>query len=303
MNIICLHCHTHHWLDERLKDSPISSPRFNHCCHHGRVRLERLPDPPEQLRSLFTAQSTKAKEFRERIRQYNAALAFTSFTAKETNDNSAGGGPWLWKTGYTIYHRAGALLPNTQEDPKYAQLYFYDPVKVLDYWMKRNKKLKCDTMEYLQNLLIERNHYTQFFLHAFEILHRTPSSDLAIEILADPSTDLRRYNVPTEDEIAVVLPGQQTHAVNPRNIILHQRHVEGNLQFIHDHHHAYAPLHYVLLFPYGTAGWSYGIPLHANADTTSNDDTTNMPSNEKHISQVQYYSSRLHTQQDEFPIL
>ena len=65
----------------------------------------------------------------------------------------------------------------------------------------------------------------------------------------------------------------------------------------------YAPLHYVLLFPYGTAGWSYGIPLHANADTTSNDDTTNMPPNEKHISQVQYYSSRLHTRQDEFPIL
>jgi len=68
---------------------------------------------------------------------------------KETNGNSAGGGPWLWKTGYTIYHRARALLPNMQEDPKYAQLYFYNPVEVFDYRMKHNKKLKRDTMEYL----------------------------------------------------------------------------------------------------------------------------------------------------------
>lgn len=135
------------------------------------------------------------------------------------------------------------------------------------------------------------------FLHAFEILQQTPSRDLAIQIVADPSTDLRRYNVPTVQEIAVIIPGDHTLPVNPRDIILHQR--EGNLQFIHDHHRAYAPLHYVLLFPYGTTGWTYGLPVHANPDRA----IANRESHERHITQVQFYSYRLHTRQHEYPTL
>jgi hypothetical protein len=44
--------------------------------------------------------------------------------------------------------------------------------------------------------------------------------------------------------------------------------------FIHDHHVEYAPLHYVLLFPYGTDGWTYGIPIHVNTDNTTNNDAS-----------------------------
>jgi hypothetical protein len=314
MNIICAHCAAYHWLEERLTRSSISSPSFSHCCHHGSVHLERLPDPPEQLKSLFSARSTQAKEFRESIRQYNSALAFTSFTAKEKNDNGGGGGPWVWKSGYTIYHRVGTILPNAQNDPMYAQLYFYDPVEALHYRMNNNQNLKRETMECLQNILMEtnrykrllhntfnmsltpKNRYKDLFLHAFEILNTTPSRDLAIQIVADPSTDLRRYNVPTVNEIAVIIPGDPTYAVNPRDIILHKR--DGPLQFIHDHHSAYAPLHYVLLFPFGTPGWTYGLLQH-----TDDRDEANNPENARPLTQVQFYSYRLHMRQDEFPIL
>jgi hypothetical protein len=202
MNIICAHCAAHHWLDERVTNSPKSSPRFSHCCHHGKVHLERLPDPPDELRSLFTAQSTQARRFREGIRQYNSALAFTSFTAKETYDNSAGSGPWVWKSGYTIYHQAGTLFPNAVDDPSYAQLYFYDPTEALEYRMRRNDGLNRETMQSLQNVLMQTNRISICFSIALEVLERTPSRDLSIQILADPSTDLRRYNVPTVDEIA-----------------------------------------------------------------------------------------------------
>jgi hypothetical protein len=159
MNILCSHCAAHHWLDERVSGSSMSRPRFPHCCHHGTVLLERLRDPPEELKSLFTAQSSQAKEFRERIRQYNSALAFTSFATTERNDNSGGTGPWVWKTGYTIYHRAGTIFPNAINNPSYAQLYFYDPVEALQYRMNRNDKLKRETMESLQNMLMETNRY------------------------------------------------------------------------------------------------------------------------------------------------
>ena len=127
-------------------------------------------------------------------------------------------------------------------------------------------------------------------------------------MVADPTTDLRRYNAPSVDEIAVIVPGDQTRANDPRNIILHDR--QGGLHFIHDHHHAYAPLHYVLLFPFGTPGWTYGLALERNKDNTAlQSDNETAPDNEtdrandKHVSQVQFYSYRLHTRTNEFPII
>jgi hypothetical protein len=156
MNATCSYCGAFHWLIKRVKNSPASAPRFSRCCHHGKVRPGILPQPPERLRLLFTADTSDAKHFRNAIRQYNSALAFTSFTAKETNDNSQNRGPWIWKSGYTIYHRVGSLIPNAVRDAKYAQLYFYDPDEALDIRMQRNDKLNRDTMEYLQTRLTGR---------------------------------------------------------------------------------------------------------------------------------------------------
>src|SRR6266852_3089274 len=70
--------------------------------------------------------------------------------------------------------------------------------------------------------LIQTNSYKELFLHAFEILERTPSRDLTIQIVADPSTDLRQYNVPIVDEIAIIISGDLRRAVNPCDIILHR---------------------------------------------------------------------------------
>ena len=293
MTSICAHCAAFHWVVEHLKESPISAPCFSLCCHHGKVILDVNPEPPNHLCSLFTAQTTEAKEFRENIRQYNSALTFTSFTAKEKNDNTGGCGPWVWKSGYTIYYCADTLLPNAQSDPKYAQLCFYDPDEALCYCMKCNYSIKRDMMAYLQDMLLQTNHYKPLFLHMFELLESTPSRDLSFHIVADPSIDLRQYNEPTVDEIAVILPGQQDHAHDPHDIILHP--CDGNLEFIHDHHHAYTPLHYVLLFPYGTAGWTYGLALEHNANNALHNNDVNPPQNHKHMSQVQFFSYCLHT--------
>jgi hypothetical protein len=188
MNVTCRHCHAFHWLDERVKNSALSRPEYSRCCHHGKVSLGLLPLPPEKLRTLFTTEHSAGKQFREHIRQYNSALAFTSFTAKELHDNvnAGGGGPWVWKTGYTIYHRVGSLFPTDPRNPLYAQLYFYDALDALDYRMRRNSGLDQQTMQDLQGLLRECNRYTQVFFHANEILERTPSQELGILIVADP---------------------------------------------------------------------------------------------------------------------
>lgn len=84
-----------------------------------------------------------------------------------------------------------------------------------------------------------------------------------------------------------------------RDIVLHER--DGDLQFIHDHHPAYAPLHYVLLFPYGTCSWTYKLPLCLDDEDARN--KTPHRSHQKYITQVQFYCFRLHTRTDEFSIL
>jgi hypothetical protein len=112
-------------------------------------------------------------------------------------------------------------------------------------------------MDGLQNMLLTFNRYSSMFLHAYEYLEHTESRDFCLRILADPSSDLHRYNAPSVDEIAVIVPGDKTHPVDPQDVVLHRR--NGDLHFIHDHHCAYASLHYVLLFPFGTDGWTYHL--------------------------------------------
>ena len=65
-------------------------------------------------------------------------------------------------------------------------------------------------METLQDVLLQNNRYTPLYQHSFEVLLKTPSIDLEIRLLSDPSTDLRRYNIPSVDELAVILPGDDT---------------------------------------------------------------------------------------------
>ena len=68
MNIKCELYAAFHWIEECLKDSSTSSPRFSCCCHQGKVHLDRLPHPSEQIKVLFTGDTREAKEFRENIR-------------------------------------------------------------------------------------------------------------------------------------------------------------------------------------------------------------------------------------------
>ncbi len=64
---------------------------------------------------------------------------------------------------------------------------------------------------------------------------------------------------------------------------------DGGLQRISDLHSAYAPLHYMLLFPLGTAGWNPNLTLQTV--------------DPKHMTQVQFYLYCLHLHDTNFPSL
>ncbi|KAJ3831950.1 hypothetical protein F5878DRAFT_729527 [Lentinula raphanica] len=154
MEYQCQHCKALHWLSERITGSKQTNPQFGMCCKHGEVQIPLLPSPPDYLQLLFTSQDLQAKEFRENIAQYNAALAFTSVgvsTDESVNHHSRG--PPVFRIHGELKHWFGSLLPKEGSAPAYAQLYILDPQSALQYRMQRNGNLKRETMEALQTLI------------------------------------------------------------------------------------------------------------------------------------------------------
>ncbi|KAI0056662.1 hypothetical protein BV25DRAFT_1864431, partial [Artomyces pyxidatus] len=294
MNLVCRYCAAKHWASERVRSSSVSNPEFGMCCDHGKVRLPLAEDPPDQLRELFTGNSPQAREFRDHIRQYNAAFAFTSLGVYvDETVNRGGGGPPVFKIGGELCHQAGSLLPPEGQTPRYSQLYIYDPRDALDHRMHNNPLLRRDTMETLQDTLLHHHRYAAIYKHAFEILSEHDSHDVTIRLCADKTRDRRRYNLPTADEIAVVIPGDETQPPkDPRDIILTKR--NGPLQRISDAHPAYACLHYVLLFPHGTSGWSWDLQL---------EEPDKPPESRRRLTQSRFYSYQLHPRDTEFSLI
>jgi hypothetical protein len=115
-----------------------------------------------------------------------------------------------------------------------------------------------DPMELSQSLLNANHHYAAIYKQAHEILTKYPDADNAsIRLRVDPSQDHHCYNLPTADEVAIIILGDGEQATDGRDIVL--RNHQNGLQQVSDGHPAYDCLHYVLLFPHGEHGWHYSI--------------------------------------------
>ena len=158
-----------------------------------------------------------------------------------------------------LCHLSGALAPLDGQQPRYAQLYVYEPQEALAMQMNMNVDLQPDVMESLQALLHTSHQYAEMYRHAYEILQAYgPTEDATVCLCLTAFTDCRTYNLPTVDEVAVILPAD--HSTLPRDIVLHLQH--GPLHRISDLHPAYCPLQYPLLFPSAENGWYPELCLH-----------------------------------------
>lgn len=287
MDIECSHCGALHWFDEKLTDSSARSPQFGSCCNSGQVRLPALEEPPPMLRDLFVNNTPQSREFRENIWKYNRAFAFTSLSVKEDHSVNRGRGEPVFRIQGELCHRSGPLTPTPGHRPTYAQLYIFEPRAALEHRVSQNQDLRRDTMQVIQDVLLRHHQYAPVYQHAHNVLREyNPNDDVSIRLRVDPSVDRRRYNLPTADEVAVILPGDGETS-QPRDIVLHRR--DGALRTISDLHPAYAPLQYVLLFPRGENGW--------HPDLTQYQPDREQP---KRLTQTRYVAYRLQTRKNEF---
>jgi hypothetical protein len=170
------------------------------------------------------------------------------------------------------------LVAAQNEQPQFAQLYFCMVEEAHAQQMNQNTNLCNDTMYIVQNIMSVYNPYTQIYSQAHQFLSDPRNANipnLNVQIYANPGTDPQQYNMPTANEVAVIVPGNGTQVVNRCDIILRLKpyeHKDGTItryQRIDKSHPSYSPLHYVLLFPYGTQGWSYDLQLHYLHNTGS----------------------------------
>jgi len=85
LTVICPHCHALHFDCEKLTSLRVNYPKFGMCCLQGQIQL-----PPFQLltgilHNYLTGNDYPSREFRNNIRQYNAAFAMTSVGVKIDN--------------------------------------------------------------------------------------------------------------------------------------------------------------------------------------------------------------------------
>ncbi|KAF9492606.1 hypothetical protein BDN71DRAFT_1573656 [Pleurotus eryngii] len=268
MDVSCAFCGALHWREEStVKSRRLGTPEFGVCCDHGKVRLPALQRPPTTLRALLEAGDAAAEEFWKKICAYNMALAFISLGVKTDDSVSRGnrdrvtgarqtfgGNTYVFRILGQLCRNSAALEAECGEDPSYAQLYLYDRQVALQQRMHRNSTLLQDTMSALQNMLTVHNSYVPMFQSAFQTIQdHGDVSDFEICFCVEKSARVhpRRINAPTADEVAMISPDGSPN--DYRDIIVRRRMLSGTR--LYEGHLSYAPLHYVLLFPYGEPGW------------------------------------------------
>ena len=120
MDVECTFCCALLWLDERLSNSSKRNPRFSLCCYQGKVKPPYLNPIPPELHQLLTSKESIERHFRDHIRNYNQALAFTSVGRYVNNTLNNGGGPYSFGLYGELIYRAGSLLPPPGNPPIWA---------------------------------------------------------------------------------------------------------------------------------------------------------------------------------------
>jgi hypothetical protein len=194
-----------------------------------------------------------------------------------------------WNPTYTIqgqlYHRIGTMFPQDGNTPKFLQIYFlHNSKQEVQHRLSitDSNPLRPHIIETLQQMLHQENTYVAQLKTAAQLLAEKQSPDLKVVIHEEkrPSGEHpRRYNSPTGDEVAILMPNEPTCT---RDIIIHQQ--DGALKHISELHCAYDPLQYPLLFPYGSDG--YNLYLKSK--------------NQRKISQMQFYSYHIQDRKNNY---
>ena len=271
MTYVCSHCKALKWSKESA----------GMCCSNGKVSLPPLRLPPEPLHSLMLGDTSESTHFLDNIRKYNSCFQMTSFgTSQKAVDRKSGFMPTFTVQGQ-VYHLIGSLLPPTNAEHTFLQIYFMDNDSMqVKQRCKNLPTIRENIVKELQEMIHEHNSYVKSFKLAIQKM--TPTQ-YKVAIRADKTPvgeHARRFNEPVADEVAVVMAGEE---FEKRDIILEHR--NGQLQRVSEIHRSYDALQYPLIFWEGEDGYHVFI--------AQTDPTTGLAVVGKKVSAMDFYAYRL----------
>ncbi|CAG8821485.1 18531_t:CDS:2, partial [Dentiscutata erythropus] len=203
------------------------------------IQLAQLKPPPPAIEILLTEEYTESnKPFVFKIIAYNQIFAFISI-------------------GGQHYHQHGSLMPKElkekEPEPKFAQIYFYNGDNFDSQLNKRyeimnkDKPLNKDMLSELQFELFNNNPFVQTFRYTRTEKKSSNTEVLYIAIHNIHGKDMRTYNAPKADEVAIIY-GYESDKEKPneRDIVIKRN--DNRLIRISEFHGAYDPIQYPMLF-------------------------------------------------------
>lgn len=169
-------------------------------------------------------------------------------------------GIYTFRVRGQMHHLIGSLLPPPTDLPAFAQIFIYcgGGEDEAEFRIERSgTQLNPEILLQFMEFMYANNPYARAFRMAEDIMQTEEPRTLRLTtVTVDPEApglDHRRYNLPSVDEVAVVIEGDGNVGTRARDIIL--RRTGGELQRISELHTAYLALRYPLLFPYGSQQW------------------------------------------------
>ncbi|RKP15711.1 hypothetical protein ROZALSC1DRAFT_18472, partial [Rozella allomycis CSF55] len=185
------------------------------CCKKGAINLPQVNRLPDDLYNLYE----NNPHFKDQVRKYNSAFAFTSLGVNvDTQLANNNHGIYTFRIQGQLYHQIGSLTPMNDDPAKFAQIYFYDSQAQNERRLQIFPTLDPFVCNTIGDLLHRINPYVMQFKHLREI----QAPEICLQLKANSSMDLRRYNLPTADDVAVLIIDNE-NVTNRREIILRHR--------------------------------------------------------------------------------
>ncbi|GBL83774.1 hypothetical protein AVEN_132666-1 [Araneus ventricosus] len=271
----CGFCGAVYWKEEKN-----TAHKYTKCCHDGKVQLPAF---------LLTENSPDAKNYRQRIRECNSALAFASMGAQIKPPR--GTGPYCYRLHGQVYHRVSPLYASDQHKESYEQLYVFDSSEATEKRLSNNQNCLHHVFEKLDLKLREINPFAQSYLQMHRLVQEHSTTSVKMVFLEDKNLDMRRYNAPTLcTEITAIFVGDNGESPANRDICVYP--VGDTCQSISPLNQCCDPMTYPLLFPRGECSWNTGME-HVEERRTAK---------RTRVTQLQYYAYRL-SQRNGFSIL
>jgi hypothetical protein len=168
-------------------------------------------------------QNRQNAELRKHLRSYNVAFTFTSIRVQSVGFE-LGPGVHTYKVQGGFYHLIGGMEPAEGQLPHFLQAYVHDVTNEGLNRHTQNLNLNPVHLTTLRMILGRINPYVNVFVRAVDRLAANPVDEVHICITVGHNSgneDVCRYNVPTANEVAMIIPGEPREVGNC-NVIIHR---------------------------------------------------------------------------------